>query len=271
MPGYTRRMDERVLGPLNDSACLFRHLTRSLLVYRSVSPRSSVSTFDPLCEVQSDKASVEITSPYDGTVTEILVQEGQVAKVGEDLCVIEVYEEASNPSDLPVSEHRDASVNESQPPSQEHKRDTPPDASEPGSQPPSDKNPVARRPHPLDPNALPRPASESRKASTSQPGTSSGSVTTAARAKAADVLALPAVRHFARESGVDVALLAPGSGKNGRIERIDVERYLSGAKSTSALEQPTAVPSSLPAEDDIVVELGRTRYGMWKAMEKARI
>lgn len=240
------------------------------MAYRSVSPRSSVSTFEPLCEVQSDKASVEITSPYDGTVAEILVQEGQVAKVGEDLCLIEVDEEASNPSDVPTSEHRDTSVINSPPPPQEQKRDTPDAQESDGPQPPSDKQPVARRLHPLDPNASPRPASESRRASTWQSGASSDSVTAAKRV-AVDVLALPAVRHFARESGVDIALLAPGSGKNGRVERVDVERYLAGGKSGSVGEQPTAVSPSPLAEDDIVVELGRTRYGMWKAMEKARI
>jgi 2-oxoisovalerate dehydrogenase E2 component (dihydrolipoyl transacylase) len=228
VPGETRRMDKRVLDciPLNHPTSSLHRLTRTLLVYRSVSPRSSVGTFEPLCEVQSDKASVEITSPYDGTVAEILVQEGQVAKVGEDLCLIEVDEEASNPSDVPISEHRDTSIINSPPPPQEQKRDTP-DAHELGGpQPPSDKHPVARRLHPLDPNASPLPASESRRASTWQSGASSDSVT-AAKGVAVDVLALPAVRHFARESGVDIALLAPGSGKNGRVERVDVERYLS--------------------------------------------
>ena len=271
VPGESRRMNKRVLDrvPLNHLTSLLHHLTRALLVYRSVSPRSSVSTFEPLCEVQSDKASVEITSPYDGTLAEILVQEGQVAKVGEDLCIIEVDEEASNPSDVPTSEHRDTSIINSPPPSQELKRDTP-DAHESGPQPPSDKQPVARRLHPLDPNASPQLASESSRASTWQSGASSDS-TIAAKRVADDVLALPAVRHFARESGVDIALLSPGSGKNGRVERVDVERYLAGGKSGSVGGQPTAVSPSSLAEDDIVVELGRTRYGMWKAMEKARI
>jgi 2-oxoisovalerate dehydrogenase E2 component (dihydrolipoyl transacylase) len=185
--------------------------------------------------------------------------------------VIEVDEEASNPSDVPTSEHRDTSSINSPPPPQEQKRHTP-DAHESGPQPPgpSDKHPVARRLHPLDPNASPRPASESGKASTWQSGASSEPATAAKRV-AVDVLALPAVRHFARESGVDIALLAPGSGKNGRVERVDVERYLAGAKSGSVDVQPTAVSPSPLAEGDIVVELGRTRYGMWKAMEKARI
>lgn len=40
---------------------------------------------DVLCEVQNDKAVVEIPSPVEGTVEEILVQEGTVAVVGDVL------------------------------------------------------------------------------------------------------------------------------------------------------------------------------------------
>jgi len=242
-----------------------------LLFCRNVSLQSSIGVFEPLCEVQSDKASVEITSPYDGTIKEILVQEGQVAKVGEGLCIIEVDEEASNPSDIPKSESPVANTNGSPPPRQEQGRDDAlrshggRGASASETQPPSDKHAVARRPHPLDPNVP--PASELG-ASTSRPGASSESEPIITKAATADVLALPSVRHFARESGVDIALLSPGSGKDGRVERADVERYLAGGKSVG--ERPYAVSPSPPVEDDIIVELGRTRYGMWKAMEKAR-
>ena len=40
---------------------------------------------DPLCEVQNDKAVVEIPSPVEGTVLEIKVAEGEVAIVGDPL------------------------------------------------------------------------------------------------------------------------------------------------------------------------------------------
>src|SRR5699024_2050935 len=40
---------------------------------------------DPLCEVQNDKAVVEIPSPVEGTVVEIHVGEGEVAIVGDKL------------------------------------------------------------------------------------------------------------------------------------------------------------------------------------------
>ena len=229
---------------------------------RSVSPQSSIGAFDPLCEVQSDKASVEITSPYDGTVKEILVQEGQVAKVGEGLCIIEVDEEESNSSDIPTSEPPVANTSDIPPPRQEQGPERA--ASESVPQPPSDKRSAARRPHPLDPNTS--PASESS-APTSRSRTSSESVPIT-NATTKDVLSLPSVRHFARENGVDIVLLAPGSGKDGRVERADVERYLTGGK--SLVGQPSAASPSFSAEGDTIVELGRTRYGMWKAMEKVR-
>jgi pyruvate dehydrogenase E2 component (dihydrolipoamide acetyltransferase) len=43
---------------------------------------------DPLVEIQTDKATVEIPSPYAGTVLRILVAEGELAPVGTELVVI---------------------------------------------------------------------------------------------------------------------------------------------------------------------------------------
>ena len=43
---------------------------------------------DPLVEIQTDKATVEIPSPYAGTVLKILVAEGEIAPVGTELIVI---------------------------------------------------------------------------------------------------------------------------------------------------------------------------------------
>ena len=50
-----------------------------------VKPGDKVQEDDVLCEVQNDKAVVEIPSPVEGTVEEILVQEGTVAVVGDVL------------------------------------------------------------------------------------------------------------------------------------------------------------------------------------------
>jgi pyruvate/2-oxoglutarate dehydrogenase complex dihydrolipoamide acyltransferase (E2) component len=47
-----------------------------------------VAEDEPLVEIQTDKATVEIPSPYAGTVLRILVAEGHVAPVGTSLVVI---------------------------------------------------------------------------------------------------------------------------------------------------------------------------------------
>lgn len=208
------------------------------LCYRNVKPSGTVGVFDPLCEVQSDKASVEITSPFDGVVKQILVDEGEVAKVGEGLCIIEVDEEAldgvdpaqAEPASPPPDQEQEAAQASSFAETKQETESAPAPSPTPVSE--------SRRPHPLDPNKPPAKKED-------------------------EVLALPAVRHLARQSGVDLALLVPGSGKNGRIEKVDVERYLARGRQT----QETPAASS---QEDVVLELGRTRYGMWKAMTKVR-
>ncbi len=53
-----------------------------------VSEGQEIAEDDPLVEIQTDKATVEIPSPYEGTVLQILVAEGEVAPVGTELVVI---------------------------------------------------------------------------------------------------------------------------------------------------------------------------------------
>src|SRR3954453_9930039 len=50
-----------------------------------VKPGDKVQEDDVLCEIQNDKAVVEIPSPVEGTVQEVLVGEGTVATVGQVL------------------------------------------------------------------------------------------------------------------------------------------------------------------------------------------
>ncbi|KDR70063.1 hypothetical protein GALMADRAFT_255447 [Galerina marginata CBS 339.88] len=211
-------------------------ITECEIIKWSTKPQATIQAFDPLCEVQSDKASVEITSPFDGVVKELLVKEGEIAKVGSGLCVIETEEEVSDSAE---------------PPAAAESRPSPPAGSSaslvetlPPPLPLSDGPSSTRRLHPLDPNNTSEQASSSSNADR--------------------VFAAPSVRHFARQKGVDLGRLVPGSGKDGRIEKRDVEAALTRGPDTSSPKTP--VPQS---QEDVVVELGRTRYGMWKAMVKS--
>jgi pyruvate dehydrogenase E2 component (dihydrolipoyllysine-residue acetyltransferase) len=53
-----------------------------------VSEGQAIAEDDPLVEIQTDKATVEIPSPFAGTVLRIVVAEGEVAPVGAALVVI---------------------------------------------------------------------------------------------------------------------------------------------------------------------------------------
>ncbi|KAG9018755.1 hypothetical protein FRB90_010063 [Tulasnella sp. 427] len=212
----------------------------------NVKASAKVDHFDLLCEVQSDKASVEITSPFDGTVTELLVKEGEIAKVGQGLCKIEVEEDdaaAEEPAEVPQKEP--APVVQSHPLAESPQ--------EPQSQSPPPK--PARRPHPLDPNQPPRPT-----VSQSSPSTEFDPELEAR------TLATPAVRHLAREKGIPrLSQLFPGSGKRGRIEKADVEAWVT--KSQIKTQEPTVQPRV--EGNEMTIELGRTRWAMWKAMEQS--
>jgi pyruvate/2-oxoglutarate dehydrogenase complex dihydrolipoamide acyltransferase (E2) component len=80
-----------------------------------VSEGQEVAEDDPLVEIQTDKTTVEIPSPAEGTVTRILVDEGKVVPVGTVLIVIGGEQDG----DQPRAEQPPA------PPSEEKVRATP--------------------------------------------------------------------------------------------------------------------------------------------------
>jgi len=62
-----------------------------------------IDEYDPVCQVQSDKAAVEITSRFAGTVSKVYYQKGDIAKVGKPLIDVTLSSSAST-STLPSSE-----------------------------------------------------------------------------------------------------------------------------------------------------------------------
>jgi pyruvate dehydrogenase E2 component (dihydrolipoamide acetyltransferase) len=55
----------------------------------SVEPGAKVSKGDPLLELATDKANVDLEAPEDGVVQEILVSEGDIVTVDQVFVILE--------------------------------------------------------------------------------------------------------------------------------------------------------------------------------------
>ena len=71
-----------------------------------VTTRQKVQEGDPIIEVETDKAAVEIPSPITGSIDKLHVQPGDIANVGDVLISFSLTQEA----DSPASEHEDDKV-----------------------------------------------------------------------------------------------------------------------------------------------------------------
>jgi 2-oxoisovalerate dehydrogenase E2 component (dihydrolipoyl transacylase) len=65
-------------------------ITECQLIQWFVQPGARVEHFDKLCEVQSDKASVEITSPFDGVIKKLYYEPDDMAVTGKPLVDIDM-------------------------------------------------------------------------------------------------------------------------------------------------------------------------------------
>ncbi len=161
-----------------------------------------------LIVLETDKASMEIPSPFAGTVVEMKVSVGDRVSEGALIAIIEAEEAAA---EAPPAAAKPAAAEKSAAP--------PPRAPEPQPAP----VPVAAKPAPVAAAPAPAPIREPEPESES-----------AAAERAALPHASPSVRRVAREMGVDLRLV-PGTGPKARITPDDVRRYVK-----SMIEKGTA-------------------------------
>ncbi len=220
----------------------------------------------PMVEVMTDKATVEITSPITGTVGDILVKEGATVPVGAVLVVLHPgATPASAPARPPASAQSPAppaprapapappqAVSQAVTP---HPTPAPPRATSPvapraATPPPSAPTPSRTEPAPMAVSAPRAPAPASAVASAPTNGDGPGS----------RVLATPATRRLARELGVDLGAVT-ATGPRGRVTREDVQRSAEGASPAAApvvtviehtapeaAEPATAAPIAVPTK-----------------------
>src|SRR6266540_2826938 len=67
-------------------------------------PGEHVKSEEPLVEVETEKVNAEIPSPFEGTLTQILVAEGETVPVGAELAIIGVAGEVQTPAPAPAQD-----------------------------------------------------------------------------------------------------------------------------------------------------------------------
>ena len=165
----------------------------------------SVAVDETLFEVSTDKVDSEVPSPAAGTLTEILVQEGDIAQVGATLAVISEGGSGSAEKD---SEVADTSVS----------------ASEPAA-PAGVPSAPALSPEPAAPVVTPAPAPVAPAPSP----TSAPAVSNTTKGK----LLSPIVRKLINDNGLDANSIS-GTGVGGRITRDDVNLAISQGQGVSS-------------------------------------
>lgn len=172
------------------------------LVAWHVAVGDEVEEDQPLFDVMTDKATVEITSPVSGKVVELNGEPGQMAAIGSSIVVLEV-EGQGNERANGKGAHAAKAEAKAEP--------------KPAPKPESKVEPK------------PAPRAEARaEASAAQSARAPAFATRAS--PDAKPLASPAVRQRARDLGVELQFV-PGSGPAGRIEHADLDAYVAQGRS----------------------------------------
>ncbi|TJY62922.1 2-oxo acid dehydrogenase subunit E2 [Sinimarinibacterium sp. CAU 1509] len=158
-----------------------------------------VSEDQPLVDMLTDKAAVELPSPVTGTVVELHGQAGDMIAVGSALVTLEVDGQGN------VSAGKTGAASKVAAPLPEAAK---PAAAAPSSAPPTKVS--------AGPEATPAPSKRRASAVTAAP---------VLRKPGDKPLASPAVRQRARELGVELPYVS-GSGAAGRITHADLDAYL---------------------------------------------
>lgn len=158
-----------------------------------------VAMDEPLLEISTDKADVEIPSPGEGVLKKILAEEGDEVEVGGLLAIIAAPDEEIEEKAKPTpkgEEKKKAPPKEEKPKKEAEEKEAPPE-----------KKPKEKRP----PKEVEEEEVEEKEIE---------SVAERRRTKSS-----PLVRRMAKEHGIDLAEIE-GSGQDGRVTKEDILDYL---------------------------------------------
>ena len=233
-------------------------LTEGEILKWLVQPGDTVTLNQPIVEVETAKAAVEIPSPYAGVVAELHHAEGETVDVGSPIITFDT-DPSGEPSAAETGggQSKVAAAADMVPqiPAEPGLVGGPaPKASTEekievlvGSGPKSGK--LTRRPRKAAASAAAAPPKPPARVSAAAVGAHAADLAAATPSGELHVLAKPPVRKLARDLGVDLTLVQP-TGPNGTITRTDVEEAVNG----SASPRPLVVGTGTGAEERIPIK-----------------
>ena len=211
-------------------------LTEADIVTWHVKPGDQVTVNQVIVEIETAKAVVELPSPFDGTVSRLLVNEGQTVDVGAPIIAIDVTGADGQATEAVRSDEERAVADRAA--AAAEASDTSGAQSVLVGYGVRESSTTRRRrvgvPSAAAPPAPAAPAAPSNGTSMShrQPSMAVDESSTANRT-GTRTLAKPPVRKLAKDLGVDLAGLS-GSGPEGSITRDDVQRAASAPVAAAA-------------------------------------
>ena len=209
-----------------------------------------VEVNQPVLEIETDKANLEVPSGFSGVVTEILVENGATAEVGAPVLMYEDAgaegaagkEEEEPAAEAPAAETAAAEAAAAEAPetavTEPSAQETASGETDPGAPVVPDSEAATGFEVPPAKETPPSPPAPASLPPTAVPATTGGE----------PVPAAPSVRRFAREIGLDIGQV-PGTGPGGRISVEDVKthsRQLSAGRGTAVCPRPSAPSAPLP-------------------------
>jgi pyruvate dehydrogenase E2 component (dihydrolipoamide acetyltransferase) len=195
-------------------------MTEGKLAKWHVKEGDTVKSGQVICEIETDKATMEVEAVDEGKVGRIVVAEGaEGVKVNAVIAVL----------------------------LEEGETEVPKDAAAPAAAPPAAKPAAAAAPAAAPAPAAPKPAPAAAPAP--QPAAASGS---------ARIFASPLAKRIAADKGLDLSRIK-GSGPNGRIVKADVESAKPGAPAAAPAAAPAPRAAPPAGAQPVFVAPGDTR------------
>jgi pyruvate dehydrogenase E2 component (dihydrolipoamide acetyltransferase) len=229
-----------------------------------VKPGDAIQKEQPVLELETDKATIEVPSSVSGTVSAVKVKAGDTVKVGQPILTVD--DAAAQPAQAPAApatsaeapKAEEAKKAEPKPSAAANEWDVPPTQQAPPPSPQASVRPrspeasasQAKSEAPGRAETAKRPATilDMRSPRQPQPAAEPGA---SEQPSGPPLPAAPSVRRLARELGVDIARVQ-GTGPGGRIAPDDVKAFVrtgtpksapAGGAAPSHGEAPAALPS----------------------------